>query len=343
MITDLHFGIRKGNEEFLKSQMRFIKEQFIPELVNRQIKIIVFGGDLFEYRTHVNVKIANAVFDMFKNDLSDFTCYVLAGNHDIYYNNTVRVNSVRHLGLLPNVTVIEDITPLQIGDKKFLLVPWQTSDSNFIDFLSKSVDTYDVCLCHYAIHGFLLNKSKVNVEEGISSDVFFTNFKLVISGHFHSRSSQSRNGSKIVYMGSPWHLSRIDIGEEKGALVLDCDSLEYEFIDNQKSIRFVSIKYPESINRLMIEGNSVDVHIEYNKNYDDEKIHQYIQEIESYSPVFPPNVKIINDFVEVDISGNTIKSTGELIEDYISALDVENKKEIYDMIINLYNEAKGDL
>ncbi len=143
-------------------------------------------------------------------------------------------------------------------------------------------------------------------------------------------------------MGCPWHLSRIDIGEEKGALVLDIPTLDYEFIDNVKSLRFISVKYPEVVTKEMVTGNIVDIHVEYDKDYDDEKIYQYIQSIEDFGPAFPPIVKIINDFSGVDMSNSTIKSTSELIEDYVSALDVNNKDEIYGMILDLYNEAKGE-
>lgn len=343
MITDLHFGIRKNSDEFLQSQLRFMQQQFIPELRRRGIKILVFGGDLFDSRISINTKIGNAVLDLFKNDLADFDCYLLAGNHDIYYNNTVKVNSIKHLGLLSNVTIIDEITPMDFFGTKFLLVPWQTSDANFAKYLNTSVDKYDVCLCHYAIHGFLLNKLKVNTEEGIPADVFFANFKLVISGHFHSRNYQTRGDSKILYMGCPWHLSRADINEEKGGLVLDVPTLTYEFIDNTKSLRFVSVKYPDKVSKEYIEGNIVDIHVEYTKDYNDDDIHAYIQSIEEFGPIFPPNIKIINDFAGVDMSNSKIKNTTELIQDYVQALDVENKDEIFNMILELYDEARGDI
>ena len=44
--TDQHFGIRKGSDEFLKSQLRFVREQFIPALRERGITKVIFGAIL---------------------------------------------------------------------------------------------------------------------------------------------------------------------------------------------------------------------------------------------------------------------------------------------------------
>lgn len=318
-----------------------MREQFIPTLKERGIKKVIFGGDLFEYRTHINVKIKNAVFDLFQNDLADFDCYVLVGNHDIYFNTTLKVNSVKYLGLLPNVKVIEEITPVDFYGKKFLLVPWQVDDQNFIDYMSKCTETYEVCICHYAIQGFLLMKSKIH-EEGISGDIFYKYFKLIISGHFHIRNSQTRNGSEILYMGCPWHLSRSDIGEEKGGLILDVPSLKYEFIDNKKSLRFVSLVYPNLPKKEEVEGNLVDIYVEYNDDYDDDKVHDYIKTIEGMNPLNPPSIKIENKNVSIDIDDQKIKNTHELMQDYVYALSIDNPDEIFQELEKLYEEAKGE-
>lgn len=340
--TDHHFGFKKASEDFLQSQLRFTREQFIPTLKKKGITTIVFGGDLFDYRVYINVKIKNAVLDLFQHDLKDFNCILLIGNHDIFYNSSVNTNSIRFLGLLPNVTIIDKITPMVIHTRNVLMVPWQVDDKNFVDYMSTNTIKFDVCMCHYAIQGFLLNRAKVN-DEGITGDVFFNNFKLIVSGHFHSMNTQVRGDSRILYTGAPWQLSRIDAGEDKFALILNLDDLSYEFIKNEKSLKFVSVTFPEKVYKSEIAGNIVDIHVHYDKNYDDDKIRSYIDRIEAMKPINPPTIKIVNSFASVDLSNHKVKNTYDLMRDYITALKIENEDEIYKMIEELFNEAKGDM
>jgi len=61
LISDIHFGVRKGSSEFLDSQMRFFRNQMIPSLIKREVKHIYFLGDVMDNRNHINVKILSEV------------------------------------------------------------------------------------------------------------------------------------------------------------------------------------------------------------------------------------------------------------------------------------------
>lgn len=41
LIADLHFGVKKSDTIFQSSQLKFFKEQFVPELKEQEIDTIV--------------------------------------------------------------------------------------------------------------------------------------------------------------------------------------------------------------------------------------------------------------------------------------------------------------
>ena len=69
LIADCHFGIKKSDISFMESQLRFYKEQFVPELKQANIKDIFILGDVFDTRQTINVQTINVVIDLFKKIL----------------------------------------------------------------------------------------------------------------------------------------------------------------------------------------------------------------------------------------------------------------------------------
>ncbi len=59
--TDLHLGIRRGSEIYLNSQLKFFKNQFIPELKSKGIDTIIIPGDFFDNRLALDNKILKHV------------------------------------------------------------------------------------------------------------------------------------------------------------------------------------------------------------------------------------------------------------------------------------------
>lgn len=342
MVTDTHLGVHKSSDVFLKSQLNFFRNQFIPELKKKKIDTIIHLGDMFDNRSNMNVKVMNEVHKLFKEDFKDFKIYIICGNHDIFYRDTVEVNSLKFLNELPNVTVIEEITKINIANRDLLLVPWQTDKKDFIKRVSdKNIDC-DVCCGHFEIAGVPMNKGKV-CDTGIGSELFFNNYTLTFSGHFHKRSVVKRNNNIIQYIGNAYHLTRHDIGEERGYCILDLETLTYEFILNTLSLNYVKRTYPEKIIKKEIEGNIVDVHVNIDKDYDEKKFQKYLSKIEDLNPVIPPIVKIEHDFNITNTNNYKVQSVTELINEYVNDLDINDKKDITEKILKLYDEAKNEI
>lgn len=344
LISDLHFGVKKSNDTFLKSQLNFVEKEFIPYLKKNKIEYVYILGDVFDNRTHINVKTKNAVYDLFTNQLKKFKIKILLGNHDIYYNSTTRVHSLKWLKRFSNVTIVEDITVDKVYNKEILLVPWQCNENNFVKYVADNNINAKMLFGHFNICGFNLNKYKVS-DTGLDSNIFYKNFRLIFTGHYHTRNKQKRGKSEIVYIGAPYHLTRNDIDEEKGFVVLDVDSMKYEYIDNKTSIKYVSVTYPQTVTKKMVKGNVVDINVVYNEKYNEDSFQTYIKKVESLGPILPPVVKVISTFLnnKINVDDYDMTNSYELMYEYIQKLNLDNKDEVYKILEKLYQEVKTDL
>lgn len=343
IVTDSHFGIKKANDLFLESQLKFFKTQFEPSLKRNGIKEIFFLGDVFDNRVSMNIKIKNAVLDIFGNLLGSYKIYLIVGNHDSFYTNTIETNSLKFLDNLPNVTLLEKPRVIEVKGKRILMVPWITNQKDFEKELDNIRDRIDVCMGHFAINGFHLNKFKIE-ENGMEHDCF-SRFPMVFSGHLHSRGIQKYGDTEIIYVGSPYQLTRADSDEPRGYCILDMETLEYKFIDNTVSLEYVQLDYPAKFTRKMIEGNIIDLNVKFDKDFDDGKLQSYIKEMEELNPICPPVVVPINSFIDgpTTSGGFEIKTASDLMREFINALDIDNKDEIYVTLEKLYEEAKNTL
>lgn len=342
IVTDCHFSIRKASEVFLESQLKFFKNQFIPDLKARGISTIIIPGDFFDNRLSLDSKILTHVLDLFENDLKEFDIHILVGNHDSYYESTIKVNSLRVLDFYKNVTIYEDNKSIEMFGKKFFMCPWVTDSSKFLETL-ETLPEHDVCFGHFNFSNFLMFKDQ-EADHGLNPELFYKKFKLTISGHFHTRSEKEMNGNKIVYIGNPFHFTRNDMFDERGYSILDTETLELEFIENTESIRFVKYMYPKELEEKDIKNNHVDIFIKYGEDFDEKAVDEYMNRLESFGPAFPINKKTINTF-EIDSVEEQMKGTStlELIQEWNETQSYENKEEILGIVFELYEECKNIL
>ena len=59
IISDLHFGVKKSDEIFQKSQMKFYLEQLIPDLKTKKINTLLVLGDIFETTNNKRCQFIN--------------------------------------------------------------------------------------------------------------------------------------------------------------------------------------------------------------------------------------------------------------------------------------------
>lgn len=342
LISDIHFGVRKGHDLFLNSQLKFFHEVFIPTLNKRNITDIFILGDLMDNRNNINVKILSEVTKLFRDDLKDFNIRILCGNHDIYYKTSVKTNSLSFLDVLPNVQVIDDITidkeVLEKTGKKVLQIPWIVDEEDFERRVASENIECDFCFGHFELEGFNLTRYIVS-HGGQDPNMILNNYNKTYSGHYHNRSVKRQGNKYIQYLGCPVPLTRSDIGDDKGFWIVDIENETDEFIKNTVSMQFKIIKYPNKFTKEDVEGNIIDVHIDYDENYKEASVQKYLRILEKYKPAMTPSLKIENKMNKGEIEEIEHQSIEDLLEEYINSLTIVNKEQIIEKILNLYREC----
>ena len=109
LITDQHFGVRNDNQHYVDRYRKFYTETVLPFIDKEGITEILNLGDTFDRRKAINFSSLEAAKDMWFRPLQDrgIKQTILLGNHDIYFKNTLRVNSPELLlGEFDNIEII---------------------------------------------------------------------------------------------------------------------------------------------------------------------------------------------------------------------------------------------
>ena len=338
MIADLHFGIKKADPTFMESQLRFFKEQFVPELNAAGIDTIWILGDVFDTRQTINTMTINKVIELFKDTLRDFDINIIVGNHDMYLTTDTGINSLKILDLLPKVTVYENQASLTIDGKKILVQPW------IVDYKQENLITgkYDYCFCHADIVGFDMGGGRLS-ESGLVAKELLKHIDAVYSGHYHNGiHRQFEPGKSVTYLGAPYQLTRIDRNGIRGYHILDIATGERTLIENKVSIKFTRHVYPD-INTIMVPGNVVDIDIPAEYADQTKKITDLVNKLEKMGPAYPVNINYLpaeDDCTEVIDTENLNIIT--LFKNYLEQVELDSKHKdmLYDSFIELYNNYK---
>ena len=96
LITDTHYNFKKANKNFHDYFAKFYSDIFFPYLEQHKIKKVIHLGDAFDNRKGVDYWALEwakkNVYEVFyKNEID---VYSIIGNHDVYYKNTNKINSI---------------------------------------------------------------------------------------------------------------------------------------------------------------------------------------------------------------------------------------------------------
>lgn len=338
MIADLHFGIKKADPTFMESQLRFFKEQFVPELNASGIKDIWILGDVFDTRQAINTSVIYNVIDLFNETLKDFNIKIIVGNHDMYLTTDVGITSLKILSVLPHVTIYDKQTTLEIDGKKILMQPW------IVDYAQEDLikGKYDYAFMHADIIGFDMGGGRLS-ESGLMAKELLKKVDAVYTGHYHNGiHRQFEKGKSVTYLGAPYQLTRIDRGGTRGYHILDIATGERTMVENKVSMKFTRHVYPD-VNLEVIPGNVVDLDIPAEYNDQTKKISVLVTKLERLKPAYPVNINYLpseDDTEEIIDTENFNIIT--LFKNYISQVELEPvyKDKLYDSFIELYNNYK---
>ena len=339
IFSDLHLGVHSNSTEWHKYAIEWAN-WFRDECREKGIKDIIFCGDWHHNRSEISVntlQVSADILDLFE----EFNLIAITGNHDIYYKHRTDVNSLSIFKNRRNVTILEQYQTLEAFDRKLSFCPWNTP--------TKVIDDSDVIFGHFEIESFKMNTFKV-CEEGVKVKDLLKKSSLVISGHFHTRHEKQYGAGTILYVGNPFQMDFGDAGNQKGYHILDLDTLEYEFFENNVSPCYEKITLSELVEegditpiiKNKISNNIVKLKVDKNISQEDMDILTSVfnkLQPEQFSVDYDINfnrILVNREDIEV-LSGVDIE---QAIEEFIGTMDLDDSKTIIEYTLGLYERCK---
>ena len=206
-------------------KLRKLAEESTPEA-------IMFLGDLFNGQgATINKQLYLMGYKLISSLAEVAPLYLLVGNHDIYGSQHI----LDPMSGIKGVTVVANTFAMEWSGYKIVLQPWGGMKQEG-----------DVCLGHLDIEGA---RTGMGYElPGTLHKKEYKDFKLVVSGHYHSYQEIHPN---IIYCGAVMPMTFGDISEEDyGALLLDTSLVHVRHIIDSPKFIPISIHSQEGIEQF---------------------------------------------------------------------------------------------
>jgi len=346
ILNDTHACIRNSADIFLDHQEKFYSEVFFPYMVENNIKHIVHLGDYFDNRRFISIKGLHHHRRVFLSKLREhgITMDLIPGNHDVYYKNTNDLNSLKELlgHYMNEIHLVMDPTVMDYDGMKMALIPWINSENEdeYMEFIRKC--DADIVGAHLELSGFEMHKG-IPCTHGMKPDIF-SRFEMVLSGHFHTKSTKGN----VTYLGAQmefyWN---------------DCDDPKYFHIFDTETRELTPVRSPLRLFEKIYYDDSGDYdYMNMNLDYLNDKFVKVIVVNKKDSFVFDTLIDRIqnrnihelkiaenfNDFIGSNVQDETIKldDTDTLLSTYIDAVDTDlDKDKLKLQVKNLMLEAQS--
>ena len=183
VITDTHYGARKGSKHLHDYFEKFYNDIFFPTLEKENITTVIHLGDIFDSRKSIDLQSLEWSKRVIFEPLKKYKVHAIIGNHDCYYKNTNIVNSPELLlRNYPNISVYSEPTEIKVGKIKIVMLPWINSE-NFDDTSSLIKKTKaKIAMGHLELNGFRATRGHM-METGMDVRIFdkFERFTQVTS------------------------------------------------------------------------------------------------------------------------------------------------------------------
>ena len=331
ILNDTHCGIRNSSDVFLDNAEKFYSNVLFPYLLEHNIKHIVHLGDYYDNRKFINFRALNRNRNHFLKPLRQhgITMDIIRGNHDTYYKNTGELNSLKELlgHYMNEVNIINDPTVLDFDGFKFGLVPWidNQNEKDCLKFISNA--KCDWLGGHFDIEGYEMMKGR-KCEHGLDRSIF-KRFERVLSGHFHTKSSQDN----IDYLGSQMEFFWNDAHDKKYFHILDTNARELTPINNPHTL-FHRIHYDDT-NRDYMDYDVSDLDYKFVKIVVINKTNQFTFDrfVDRIQNKKIHELKIAENFSEfigssVEDEGISLEDTTTLLDTYVDNVDTDLDKDL---------------
>ena len=338
IITDQHFGARKGSQFVHDYFEEFYNNVVFPYLEEHQIDTVIDMGDTFDNRRNIDLASLEWSKRVYFDKLQDMgiTLHSIVGNHTAYYKDTNEVNTIDLLlSEYDNISVYSNTTEINIDGLDILLIPWinQENEKETYNLIKKT--KCSVAMGHLELNGFTATPGHM-MEHGASLEPY-QNFEKVYSGHYHTRSD---NG-KIYYLGNPYELFWNDVNQIRGFHIFDTSTKEHTPVNNP--YKLFHILYYNDHNYKLFDARELKnkiVKVVVKQKTNQKQFEKFIDKL--YSAGIQ-DLKIVENFVlqessdfEVEETENTIR----ILNRYIDESEFEGDKTIIKGIFqDLYRQA----
>tara|TARA_Y100000591_G_scaffold113412_2_gene96899 strand:- start:4263 stop:5303 length:1041 start_codon:yes stop_codon:yes gene_type:complete len=338
IITDQHFGFKKGSKLFHEYFQKFYEEVFFPTLQERGITTVIDMGDTFDSRKGIDLYSLDWAQRNYFDRIRDLgiTLYSVVGNHTAFYKNTNEVNTIDLLlREYDNVHTLTECSDIDIDGCKICMVPWINSDNSEYTYKMIRESSAKVAMGHLELNGFYAHHG-YTMEDGDDIQPY-QKFDRVFSGHYHTRSSDGR----IFYLGNPYEMFWNDVGDPRGFHIFDTETYELETINNPFQM-FKVIKYDDTPRQLFKFAEYKDKIVKLivvNKSSQKE----YDRFVDALSSANPYDLKIIEKTSEMDFGEDAAEQTEDtltLLDKFVDELETDlSKAKIKSLVKDLYRQA----
>ena len=337
LITDTHFGIRKGSQIFHDYFNKFFRDTFFSTLDERNIDTVIHLGDCFDVRKGIDYWSLDWAKTNFFDPLKErgIHLHLIVGNHDIFYKESLSINSPGlNLREYDNISIYDSPTTVKINNRLCFMVPWVCNDNaeQFLDELEST--NADVVFGHLELAGFYANKD-YQCQHGTDAQIF-SGFNKVFSGHFHKKST----AGNVTYLGNPYQLYWNDEGDTRGFHIFNTKTSDLEFIKNPNTM-FHKVLYNEANQKLInpnkLAAGYVKVIVE---NSTPKRLSKFVDKLYE---VGIHDLKVIENqdlTIDEDIEIEA-EDTLTTLTNYVTAMDGSfSKDNVIDIFKSLYIEAQ---
>ena len=344
LLGDTHIGARNDNPAFHKLFAKFYDNVFFPYLEQHNILHVIQLGDVFDRRKYINFNSLQLGKQYFFDRLNqNYTSWVLVGNHDSYYKNTIDVNSPSLLFKgYNNINCVEKPTEIELEGVKMMMIPWwcEENDTSIREALESTNATH--VIGHFEIDGFEMYTGMPH-QGGLTRKAF-SKFETVWTGHFHHQSKQGN----IHYLGTPYEMTWSDFGDQKGFHVFDTETRELTFVPNPHTI-FKKVHYDDS-SQLIDNVLGIDFS-QYNETFvklivrNKTNPYWFDMFVDKLEKAGVYSVQVVDDHFHMDTEADVdITSEAEdtltILTKYVHQVDAGvDKTQLASVMMNLYNEA----
>ena len=329
IITDTHYGARKGSKFLHDYFEKFYDDVFFPTLEAEGINTVIHMGDAFDSRKSIDYQSLEWAKRVVFDRLEKYDVHMIVGNHDCYYKNTNNVNSPELLlQTYSNIKTYSKVTEVTIHNLNVLFIPWINAE-NFEDTINAIKISNSKCtMGHLELNGFRAHRGHI-MEEGMDGKLF-EKFDRVFSGHYHTRSDDGR----IFYLGNPYEMFWNDVNDTRGFTIFDTETLTHTPVNNPYKL-FYNIYYEDTNHKLFntTEYKNKIVKVIVRKKSKPKEFEKFIDKLYSAGV---QDLKIIENFeikeseeFEISEDENTLSILNRYIDESEFELDKNTIKGIF--------------